>query len=85
MPSQEALLIQQWPKIVGESLATLTKPQKITFRNHSEPLNGLLHLYVESAAALEIQHQTLQIIEKIAQFYGKPLVRSIRILQVNLQ
>ena len=82
----------QWPAIVGADLARLAVPVKLSLpRAKSVPKGaaetgitpnvsgGTLTLRASPAASLEIQHQGPRILERIAAYFGYPLVREIRL------
>lgn len=88
----EADLVSQWPAIVGADLARLAVPVKLSLpRAKSVPKGaaetgitpnvsgGTLTLRASPAASLEIQHQGPRILERIAAYFGYPLVREIRL------
>ncbi len=83
-------IVSNWQAIVGDELAEMTAPEKLSWTNpppghHGE--NGqtaILHLRVEGPVALEIQHMAGQIIERINIYLGAPLIQSLRILQAPL-
>ena len=50
----EALLVAQWPAIIGETLAQGVFPEKLSFAR-GERREGTLHLRVAPGLALEIQ------------------------------
>ncbi len=65
----EYRLIQDWPQIVGAQLAAVSCPQKISFEMNKKT-DGVLHVDVLSASALEFQHLQPVIIERIAAYFG---------------
>jgi hypothetical protein len=81
-------IISNWPAIVGDELAQLTAPEKLTWSNpptaaRDDP-NGqsaILHIRVDGPLAIEVQHTAGQIIERVNRYLGAPLVQSLRILQ----
>ncbi len=81
-------IISNWPAIVGDELAQLTAPEKLTWSNpptaaRDDP-NGqsaILHIRVDGPMAIEVQHMAGQIIERVNRYLGAPLVQSLRILQ----
>lgn len=71
-------IIEQWRSIVGEHLANISVPEKISFNGHNLS-GGILHIAISSPAfALEIKAQEGRIIEKISVFFGYKAVSSIR-------
>ncbi len=80
----EADVICNWQDIVGENIASFSKPLKIEFKK-GEKINGCLYIETLSGGfALELQMKTKQIIEKVNTFFGYAAVQNIKILQ-NLQ
>lgn len=78
-------LIQSWDEVVGARLAPLTRPEKIAWppRRHDdqrfEP--ATLVVAAEAAAALELQHQTGEVMARVNSFLGFRAVGRIRIVQ----
>ena len=81
-------LVTRWPEIVGAEIAAHSQPEKIQWprtpqaRNAPEP--GTLLLRVEGPAALEIQHLTGVILERVNQFFGWQAVGNVRLRQAPL-
>jgi hypothetical protein len=81
-------LVTRWPEIVGAEIAAHSQPEKIQWprtpqaRNAPEP--GTLLLRVEGPAALEIQHLSGVILERVNQFFGWQAVASLRLRQAPL-
>lgn len=73
-------IISNWPKIVGNEMAHHTSPSKLTFKKGTRE-NGTLHVMVDGAHALKLQHLLPLIIEKINMFHGFKLVGHIAITQ----
>ena len=67
-------VIMAWPEIVGERLAAFTQPVKIEWRRKggpdSRPDPSTLVVRVESAFALEMQHLSPQVIERVNGYFG---------------
>lgn len=76
-------LESRWPEIVGERLARVTQPVKIIKGKANSA--GVLELKVPSSAALFVQHEEKQIIEKVNLFLGHTAVEKIRIQQGRIQ
>lgn len=79
----------QWGMIIGSIISKKTYPKKIT-RNynadkHTDQKTYLLHLDVEPNWALEIQHEQINICNKINQFFGKEIFSGLRIYQSTLK
>jgi hypothetical protein len=81
-------LVTRWPEIVGAEIATHSQPEKIQWprtpqaKNAPEP--GTLLLRVEGPAALEIQHLSGVILERVNQFFGWQAVDAVRLRQAPL-
>ena len=69
----------RWKEIVGERLARVTQPQKLTKGRGSA--GGTLELRVAGSAALLVQHQSAEIIERVNLFLGTGAVERLRIAQ----
>ncbi len=92
---QKAALLTDWASIVGEPLCHFTAPEQIKWQNQtSETINveqfgqrqgAVLVIRVEGPAALEVQHQAPQIIERINSYFGFAAIGEIRILQAPLE
>jgi len=77
----EGTLIRQWREIAGPNLSACTLPLKITYGKERGEKISILHLLVEPAAALEVQHQIPVLIEKIKIFYGNQSIARIALIQ----
>jgi len=80
-------LVTRWKEIAGAEIAACAEPIKLQWprtkdREESEP--ATLVLRVEGPAALEIQHQTGVIIERVNRFFGWPAVGRIALRQAPL-
>ena len=74
-------LIENWSLIVGEHLATYSHPVRLT-RGGAE--GGTLTVAVEGAMAVEIQHLSPQIIDRINAHYGYDAIGKLHIIQAPL-
>jgi hypothetical protein len=79
----EAELMLNWTEIVGESLARVSRPLKLSFPRveGGAKRDGTLQLRVLSAAALELQHMEPMLIERINGFFGYGAVSKIALRQ----
>lgn len=74
-----ARLRADWSAIVGPDLAAVTWPDAVTSgRGRS---GKVLRLRVSGAAALEIQHKSGQVIERVNGYYGHRMVDALRLVQ----
>ena len=86
-------LVTRWPEIVGVEIAAHSQPEKIQWprtppalaaQARAAPEPGTLMLRVEGPAALEIQHLSGVILERVNQFFGWQAVDSMRLRQAPL-
>ena len=79
-----ARLRAEWSAIVGPDLARTTRPEALVAgRGARNSTSGgkLLRLRVSGAAALEVQHQTGQIVERVNAYFGHKMIDDIRLVQ----
>ena len=77
----KAAIVTDWPHIVGATLALHTVPEQISFPRRVRA-DGMLKLKIDSSAlALELQHLTPQLIDKINTYFGYGAVGRIQIVQ----
>lgn len=69
----------RWREIVGDRLARVTEPVKLTRARANA--GGVLELRVAGAAALLVQHQSAEIIARVNLFLGDGAVEKLRISQ----
>jgi len=69
----------RWREIVGDQLARVTRPQKLTRGRGNQ--GGVLELRVAGPAALLVQHQSAEILSRANLFLGADSVQSLRIAQ----
>jgi len=81
-----AELVTHWHDIVGGEVAGLSEPLKIQWsRSHADdPEPGVLVLRVQGPAALEIQHMSDVIIERVNRFLGWRAVGRLALRQAPL-
>ncbi len=83
-------LVAHWPDIVGRTYGATTQPEKLAWpRTHKgvEPdmaAGATLTLRCVGAAALRLQHDLPQVIERINMFFGWRAVERVRIVQMPL-
>lgn len=78
----EAKVITDWPRIVGETLARHTCPERLVQpRRGTGDLGGTLHLRAAGATATELQHLEPLVLERINGYFGYRAVTRLRILQ----
>jgi hypothetical protein len=86
-------LLSEWPAIVGAELAQFTMPDKVVWpkrRDEAEPDSApkghraegaILVIRVEGPRAIEVQHRSGQILERVNAYFGYRAVAEMRILQ----
>lgn len=76
----EGDVLTRWPDIVGPELAALTAPEKLQMQR-GELAGAILHIRVNGAAAVELQHKTPLVLERINKFYGYRAVDRVKLVQ----
>jgi len=81
-------IISRWPDIVGAEIAAHSEPLKITWpraarEEMAEP--ATLVLRVEGPAALEIQHLSAVILERVNRFFGWQAIGRLALRQAPLR
>lgn len=77
----EATLLQDWDRIAGPEIAGLCRVGRLSFPKRDERRNARLTLKCEPGAALDLQHGTPQLIERINGYFGFALVAEIALQQ----
>jgi|SRR5579871_6223907 len=81
-------LVTRWPEIVGGEIAAHSQPEKILWprgpQGGEAPQPGTLLLQVEGPTAIEIQHLSGLILQRVNQFFGWQAVGSLRLRQTPL-
>jgi hypothetical protein len=83
-----AELVTRWTEIVGADIAARSEPIKIQWQRPAdgeEREPGTLVLRVEGTAAIEIQHSTNVICERVNQFLGWRAIARIALRQAPLR
>jgi hypothetical protein len=81
-------LVTRWTEIAGADIADHSQPEKIQWsrtRDGRLPEPGKLVLRVEGPMALEIQHLSGVILERVNRFFGWQAVGAIRLRQAPLR
>jgi len=79
-----ARLRAEWSAIVGPDLARTTRPDALIAgrgARSSSSSGKVLRLRVSGAAALEVQHQTGQIVQRVNAYFGHRMIDDIRLVQ----
>lgn len=81
-------LVTRWIDIVGEEIATHSQPLKIQWPRavaDQQPAPATLILRVEGPAALDIQHSSSIILERVNRFFGWHAIGKIALRQAPLK
>jgi hypothetical protein len=86
-------LLSEWPAIVGAELAQFTMPDKVVWPRRRDDAEqdpapkahriegAILVLRVEGPRAIEVQHRSGKILERVNSYFGYRAVAEMRILQ----
>ena len=81
-------VLSHWPEIVGEDLADFTCPERIRWPRrpggesaNARKVGGTLVIKVDGPVAIEVQHSTPQIMDRINGYYGYSAITDIKIIQ----
>jgi hypothetical protein len=83
-----AEILARWPEIVGAEIAVVSEPMKINWPRavgDTTPEPATLVLRVEGPAALEIQHMSAVILERVNRFFGWQAIGRIALRQAPLR
>lgn len=69
-----------WPAVVGPELARTTRPDAL-LTGRGARAGKALRLKVSGAAALEVQHRSGQIVERVNAYFGHRVIDDVRIVQ----
>lgn len=78
---REVDILSHWPLIVGNQLAALSCPERISRNGRGTQDGAVLTVRVEGAMALEVQHMAPLILERINQHYGAGALARLNIVQ----
>jgi len=80
----DGAIIADWPSVIGEHLAGLSEPERITYPQ-GKRAGGTLHLRIASGSiAVELQHLEPLLIERINGYFGYKAVEKVRLIQAPL-
>ena len=80
-------LVTRWAEIVGPEIAAHSQPEKIQWPRpvgNDLPDPGILVLRVEGPTAVEIQHLSRVILDRVNRFFGWQAVGDLRLRQAPL-
>src|SRR5260370_6351570 len=75
-----ARLKAEWSAIVGQDFARLTQPDAL-LAGRGGKAGKALRLRVAGAAALEVQHSSGQVVERVNAYFGHKFIDEIRLVQ----
>jgi len=81
-------LVTRWGEIVGAEIAEHSEPDKIQWPRPADgktPEPGVLVLRVEGPVAVEIQHLSGVVLERVNRFFGWQAVGGLRLRQAPLR
>lgn len=81
-------VVTRWSEIVGTEIAAHSQPEKIQWprpRDGQTAEPGTLVLRVEGPTAIEIQHLSGVVLERVNRFFGWQAVRSLRLRQAPIR
>jgi len=81
-------LVTHWEDIVGMEIATNAEPIRMVWTRSSDPDESppaTLVLRVEGPAAIEIQHQSAVIVERVNRYFGWQALAGIALRQAPLR
>jgi len=78
-------LAGRWPEIVGEELSGVSEPERIKWprgaAENARKTGGTLVIRAAPGRALELQHESPRIIERINRFLGFGAIDTLKIVQ----
>jgi hypothetical protein len=83
-----AELVTRWTEIAGAEIAAHSQPEKIQWQRTAAgepPEPGILLLRVEGPAAIEIQHLSGVVIDRVNRFFGWQAIGGLRLRQAPLR
>ncbi len=84
-----AEILSRWREIVGSEFAAFSAPERIRWprtqavhpANSRRKLGGTLVIRVTDGRAVELQHETSRIIDRVNTYYGYEAVTAVNIIQ----
>jgi hypothetical protein len=77
-------VLAQWPIIVGDKLARISRPEKIRWpRSGDEAQGGTLQLQVLAGHGLDVEYAASAIIEKVNQYLGYQAIKALKVRQAH--
>jgi hypothetical protein len=77
-------VLANWPQIVGDQVANVSRPEKIRWPRDTEGKSGgTLHVKVQAGRGLELEYLASGIIERVNGFLGYGAVTALKVLQAH--
>ncbi len=85
-----AEMIANWSAIVGDELAAVSTPERVRWPRSGEGREGrgrggTLVVAAEAGQAIELQHDSQRIIERINGYYGYEAITALKIRQTRVK
>jgi len=85
-----AEMIANWSAIVGDELAAVSTPERVRWPRSGEAhegrgRGGTLIIAAEAGSAIELQHDSERIIERINGYYGYEAITGLKIRQTRVK
>lgn len=77
----DATLVLRWREIAGADVARVAEPLKLT----EGPEGGVLTLKCDPGAAVFLQHQTRDLMERLARYLGPGRITRVRLISSELE
>jgi len=77
----DATLVLRWREIAGADIARIAEPLKLT----EGPEGAVLTLKCEAGAAVFLQHQTRDLLERLATYLGRDRIARVRLVSGELE
>jgi hypothetical protein len=77
----DATLVLRWRQIAGADIARIAEPVRLT----GGPEGGVLTLKCEPGAAVFLQHQTRDLLERLATYLGPGRIARVRLVSAELE
>ena len=73
-------IVTKWESVVGDTIARHSQPERISFPRNARK-GGTLFVRVEGAFALELQHHSVEILDRLNTYFGYAAVEKMVIRQ----
>lgn len=77
-------VLANWPQIVGEQVAQVSRPEKIRWPREGEGKSGgTLHIKVQAGRGLEVEYLASGIMERVNGFLGYGAIKAVKVVQAH--